>query len=286
MERGNDAPGSDHGWCRPVLNEHIRVDVSLASLNRISAIAQRAGAAAMRYYGRLTAISIKENTSPVTAADRAAHDVIVRALHDWDRTIPIISEESTIPSYDVRCSWSRLWLVDPLDGTKEFIAGNGEFTVNIALIEDGAPVLGVVFAPALPTVYCAGRGLGAWKGRDGAQATRLFGPQRKTVLRIVESRSHPSPELEGFVTALGSVERIQLGSSLKFCRIAEGEADLYPRFGPTMEWDVAAGDCIYRNSRADDRQRPSSLRYNQPSLTIPEFLIGEIVQHTTVVDGR
>jgi 3'(2'), 5'-bisphosphate nucleotidase len=245
-----------------------------ASLDRIIEIALAAGNAAMGYYGRCTGVE-KQGAGPVTAADRAAHDLIVEALREWDPVTPVISEESPTAAYEERCGWDRFWLVDPLDGTKEFLAGNGEFTVNIALIERGEPVMGVIVAPALGTCYFAARGRGAWLQCDHASPRRIraaSGP--RSVTRVVESRSHPSPELEAFVATLGPVERIPLGSSLKFCRVADGSADIYPRFGRTMEWDVAAGDCIYRNSGPDGRELRSTLRYNQPSLSNARFVIG------------
>jgi 3'(2'), 5'-bisphosphate nucleotidase len=174
--------------------------------------------------------------------------------------------------------------VDPLDGTKEFLARNGEFTVNIALIEDGEPVLGVINAPATGTIYAAERGSGAWRHAAGV-TERICGAGPRPLgaaVRVVESRSHPSRELEEYIATLGPVERIQLGSSLKFCRLAEGAADLYPRFGPTMEWDVAAGDCIYRNATPDGAPRPSPLRYNQPSLRTAQFVVGEVLRQDPV----
>jgi 3'(2'), 5'-bisphosphate nucleotidase len=246
------------------------------ALDRLIDIACAAGRAAMRHYGDGGAVQYKAAGSPVTAADRAAHECIVAELRSWDPGIPVISEEGIVPSSHERALWRRFWLVDPLDGTKEFIAANGEFTVNIALIEDGQPILGVVAAPALEAVYFAGRQMGAWRRESSGRSEPIVGGTgRDGVIRIVESRSHPSPELEAFIADLGVVERIRLGSSLKFCRVAEGRADLYPRFGPTMEWDVAAGDCIYRNSGPDGRERSSPLVYNQPSLTTPSFIIGQ-----------
>jgi 3'(2'), 5'-bisphosphate nucleotidase len=252
----------------------VRADVTRASLDRLLHIADDAGAAALAYYGAPCAVARKEDDSPVTQADHAAHQVIVDQLADWDCTIPIISEESPLPPYEQRANWPRFWLVDPLDGTKEFLAQNGEFTVNIALIENGEPVLAAIVAPALATAYSGGRGLGSWRSDARGHTIRLpAGEQRGgDALRIVESRSHPTPRLEAFIESLGPVQRIPLGSSLKFCAIAEGTADVYARFGPTMEWDVAAGDCIVRNARPD--HGIVCRKYNQPALRVPEFIIG------------
>jgi 3'(2'), 5'-bisphosphate nucleotidase len=249
-------------------------------LERLVDVALTAGAAAMRYYGGDGGVQDKPDGSPVTAADRAAHDSIVAELREWQPHVPIVSEEGDAPvRFETRAAWRRFWLVDPLDGTKEFLAANGEFTVNIALIEGGVPVMGVVAAPALSVVYFASQGQGAWRRVAGGATERIFGPSltASRVTRVVESRSHPTPALEAYLAELGPVERVKLGSSLKFCRVAEGRAELYPRFGPTMEWDVAAGDCVFRNSGHDGRVRPSPLVYNQRSLRTERFVIGEDV---------
>jgi 3'(2'), 5'-bisphosphate nucleotidase len=245
-------------------------------LERLLAIASTAGDAVMRHYGHCGPITEKCPSSPVTVADREAHNLILRELQAWTPDVPVVSEEGLLPSYDERRPWHRFWLVDPLDGTKEFISGNGEFTVNVALIEAGEPVLGVVAAPALDLVYFAERGRGAWKRLADGRTERIRATRPDAdVTRVVESRSHPTPQLETFIATLGPVERVRLGSSLKFCWIAEGRADIYPRFGPTMEWDVAAGDCVYRNAGADGSERESPLRYNQATLSTPRFIVGE-----------
>jgi len=249
--------------------------VSPDGLVRLSGIAVEAGRATLAHYREGIAVDQKQDRSPVTAADRAAHAVIVRALAEWEPAIPVISEEGEIPAFEVRRSWRRFWLVDPLDGTKEFIQRNGEFTVNIALIEDGAPVLGVIYAPALDLLYYAGLGLGSWRRESGGEPVRITSrpPLPQHGLRVAESRSHPSKELEQFLATLTVAERVPAGSSLKFCWVAEGKADIYPRLGPTMEWDVAAGDCIFRNSGVG-RPRRSELLYNQPELRNQGFVIG------------
>ena len=188
---------------------------------------------------------------------------------------PVISEEGEIPPYEERSRWDRFWLVDPLDGTKEFLHQNGEFTVNIALVVGDAPVLGVVYAPALDLLYSAGRGLGAWKEHPGAAAVRVYSESRAagTPLVVAESRSHPSTELEAYLKTIAVDRRVQVGSSLKFCWVAEGTADIYPRFGTTMEWDTAAGDCVYRHS-GKVGERFSTLRYNTASLRNDHFVVG------------
>jgi 3'(2'),5'-bisphosphate nucleotidase len=252
-----------------------QVTVSPDALVRLTVIARDAGAAAMEHYHAGVAVTQKGDKGPVTAADHAAHGVILRALTEWDASIPVISEEGDIPGYESRKHWSRFWLVDPLDGTKEFIQRNGEFTVNIGLIDHGVPVLGVIYAPALDLMYYAGDGLGAWKRETGKAPERITSrpPHPGHALVVAESRSHPSAELEEFLQTVRVGRRVQAGSSLKFCWVAEGKADIYPRLGPTMEWDVAAGDCIFRNSAVVGR-RVSTLVYNQPELRNPGFVIG------------
>ena len=256
------------------LTHGSHVEVGTRALDSLAGIARAAGRAAMAHYDH-PAVELKDDRSPVTAADRAAHEVVTDALAAWDPAVPVISEEGQIPPFAERRNWDRFWLVDPLDGTKEFLQRNGEFTVNIALIDRGEPVLGVVFAPAVNELYLAGRGLGAWRERGDIPRERIRSrpPSFAGGLVVVESRSHPSHELERYLETIHVAERIAVGSSLKFCRLAEGSADLYPRFGPTMEWDVAAGDCIWRDAALTGRN-PSPLSYNSPDLRNAGFVVG------------
>lgn len=257
--------------------------VTEASLQRLEGIAREAGSAIERVrqgrpFDKLRAEvphERKADGSPVTEADRAAHAVIVVALAAWDAAIPVVSEEGVIPGFEERKHWRNFWLVDPLDGTKEFMAGNGEYTVNIALVEGSAPVMGVVFAPAIDLLYVAGRGLGSWKQDAGQARQRIHSdpPAPGAPLVVAESRSHPSPDLEAYLETVPVKSRVQAGSSLKFCWVAEGKADIYPRFGPTMEWDTAAGDCVFRQS-GRSRERDSPLMYNTPALRHDRFVIG------------
>lgn len=216
-----------------------------------------------------------DDTSPVTDADLASNRYITEHLKNLDPEIPIVSEEIQSVDYETRKHWRRFWVVDPLDGTKEFVKGSDEFTVNIALVDESEPVLGVIYTPAKDLLYYAERGRGSWK-REGEHApVRIYSevPDLSKGLTVVESASHPSAELENYLKDLPVKERIFAGSSLKFCLVAEGAADIYPRMGPTMEWDVAAGDCIYRNS-AHLGQRGTSFTYNKPSLKNDTFVIG------------
>ena len=249
--------------------------VTTDSLERLGKIARAAGAAILAHYRSPGAVSFKHDRSPLTEADRSAHRVIADALRAWDSTVHVVSEEGDIPPYEERARWERFWLVDPLDGTKEFLHQNDEFTVNVALVVGDAPVLGVVYAPALDLLYSAGSGLGAWKEQRGTGAVRVHSGPRPAgaALVVAESRSHPSAELEAYLKTIRVDRRIQVGSSLKFCYVAEGKADIYPRLGTTMEWDTAAGDCVYRHSGREG-ERFSSLRYNTPSLRNDHFVVG------------
>jgi 3'(2'), 5'-bisphosphate nucleotidase len=232
----------------------------------------------MDYYNGAVPAEVREKTdrSPVTLADEMAHGIILEGLRQIDPATPVVSEEAEAASYETRRHWRRFWLVDPLDGTKEFIKRRAEFTVNIALVEDGEPVLGVVFAPALDLLYWAFKGAGAWRQEKSGTAERIYSkpPEPGAPVTVVESLSHPSPELEAYLQTIPVAQRVKAGSSLKFCWVAEGRADIYPRLGPTMEWDVAAGDCIYRQS-GKNGERPSPLTYNKPDLRNPSFIIGQ-----------
>jgi 3'(2'), 5'-bisphosphate nucleotidase len=243
----------------------------------VAELAREAGRATMTYYGDESGAGVraKADESPVTLADEAAHHILVDGLRRLDPGTPVVSEESQAEGYEARRGWRRFWLVDPLDGTKEFIKRRAEFTVNVALIEDGEPVLGVVLAPALELRYWAVTGEGAWREEKSAPAQRIYStaPAAGTPLTVVESLSHPSPELEEYLKTIPVTRRVKAGSSLKFCGVAEGRADVYPRLGPTMEWDVAAGDCVYRQSGRNG-ERPSPLTYNKPDLRNPSFVIG------------
>jgi 3'(2'), 5'-bisphosphate nucleotidase len=245
------------------------------SLARLEEIARLAGAAILQHYTPEAGSTLKADGSPITLADHAAQRVIAQELRQWDPDVPVVSEEAERAPYEERQYWRRFWLVDPLDGTKEFISRNGEFTVNIALIEDGEPVLGVVYAPALDVMYGAAKGSGAWRTESDGARVRIshLPPHRDRPLTVVESRSHGSPELEAYLRTINVGERVKLGSSLKFCWVADGRADIYPRLGPTMEWDVAAGDCVFRNS-APEGQYPSPLTYNKPDLRNASFVLG------------
>lgn len=245
--------------------------------DKVIETAREAGKATLEYYNQEIEVETKDDNSPLTKADLAAHKVIMKALKEIDPETPIISEEGGIPTYEERKDWKKFWIVDPLDGTKEFIKKNGEFTINIALIEDGEPVFGVVYVPAQDITYYGSKSGGSYKQEDEDEPMRIYSTpaDTQTPLTVVKSRSHGSSELQDTLGEKGITikEAIPAGSSIKFCLVAEGKADLYPRMGPTMEWDVAAGDCVYRNS-AKQGQHSSPLKYNKPDLKNEGFIIG------------
>jgi len=244
-------------------------------LIRITALALEAGAAILRIYtGPEIAAAEKADGSPVTAADEAAEAVILDGLAAIAPDVPVVAEEAVSRSGAPDPVAGRFWLVDPLDGTKEFLNRNGEFTVNIALVQDGRPVLGVVHAPALAETYSGAVGLGAWhadnRSRQGI-AARSPGPEG---LVVVASRSHGDPAaLDRFLEGRRVAGRREVGSSLKFCLVAAGEADLYPRFGRTMEWDTAAGHAVLAaaGGRVTDLDG-APLLYGKPGFDNPHFV--------------
>ncbi len=245
-------------------------------LTAIVDIARDAGQAIMEIYAdpEMTVLS-KADSSPLTRADLASDRVIAAGLEKLDQG-PVLSEESAATDYAGRRNWQRYWLVDPLDGTKEFVKRNGEFTVNIALIESGEPVLGVVYAPVLDVCYSAARGLGAFvrRGTQEREAIRVKEHMPDEPLRVVASRSHSDAKTCALLEMLGKHETISMGSSLKLCLVAEGKAHLYPRLGPTMEWDTAAAHAIVKQAggRVCDIHG-EELVYNKADLHNPEFFV-------------
>ncbi len=218
---------------------------------------------------------MKADDSPLTAADRASHHAIVSALGELTPDIPILSEEAADIPYSVRRDWQEYWLVDPLDGTKEFIKRNGEFTVNIALIQDSVPVLGVVHVPARDRDFYGWAGGGAWlvePGADGRQITVTRPAQRP--LRVVGSRSHRGSSLDAFLARVGDHVMVPMGSSLKICLVAAGMADIYPRLGPTCEWDTAAAQAVVECAGGHVTNVDGEpLRYNQKSEFLNPFFL-------------
>lgn len=259
--------------------------------------AKRAGEAILEVYDSDFAVEQKDDKSPLTLADKRSHETIAGVLEQTitvnNSTVPILSEEGRDIPYDERKKWEYFWLVDPLDGTKEFVRKNGEFTVNIALIHKHKPVLGIIYIPVKDVFYFAAINFGTYKLENSETITddlsiealisksqRLpLDNNNKTSLTVIGSRSHTSEEFSEFVKRLeakyGNVEFISSGSSLKLCIVAEGKADVYPRFGPTMEWDTAAGQAIVEqaNGSVIDIQTRKPLRYNKDNLLNPFFIV-------------
>ncbi len=253
------------------INEQLVVD-------GICKIARLAGEKILQVYQRDFAVQVKEDASPLTEADLAAHQIIAAGLAQLTPEIPVLSEEDADIDWSLRQTWKQFWLVDPLDGTKEFINKNGEFTVNIALIENGQPALAVVYAPVLDKLYFTDRENAYFTTKEKAKV-RLRVNKPAQPLKVVGSRSHPSPDLAHYLEQLHDYEMVSVGSSLKFCLIAEGQADLYPRLGPTMEWDTGAGQCIAEKAGAVVCQLDGQpLRYNQKESLLNPFFEVKVEQ--------
>ncbi|HUM51638.1 MAG TPA: 3'(2'),5'-bisphosphate nucleotidase CysQ [Chitinophagales bacterium] len=249
-------------------------------IDNIIKIAINAGNAIIEIYKHDFTVEIKSDDSPLTLADKNANEIIVAGLKNLDNSIPIISEENKLTDFSERKNWTKCWIVDPLDGTKEFIKKNGEFTVNIALVEQGIPVLGVVYVPAQNITYYAEKNKGSFKIDNGITTElKIRKLAEDGMLKIVGSRSHQTPELLAYVkqqkTRFANVEFVAAGSSLKFCLLAEGKADVYPRLGPTMEWDTCAGQIVATEAGAEvlrfDNNEP--LLYNRENLLNPFFIV-------------
>ncbi len=214
-------------------------------IDPVVALAQEAGRAILEVYSSDFEVQSKEDDSPLTQADLASHHCIVRGLEALTPGVPIISEESGLPEYEVRSQWDRYWLIDPLDGTKEFVNRNDEFTVNIALIVDQKSVFGVVYVPVQDKTYLGCEGYGAeLRQADGSVESIAISATSAQPVRVIGSRSHRGASLDAYLENLGECDMISMGSSLKFCVIAEGDADLYPRLGLTSEWDTAAAQAV------------------------------------------
>jgi len=244
--------------------------------------ARVAGAKILEVYGRDFEVEYKGDDSPLTEADKAANRIIMAFLDSSHAGTPVISEENREIAYEQRRDWHRFWLVDPLDGTKEFIKKNGEFTVNIALVEKGRPVLGVVYRPVNDILYLGVENAGAWRiGGGGHPRVLEGGPHysEKDQVQVVASRSHLTPEVEAFVEELRrqgkEVAFLSAGSSLKLCLVAEGTADVYPRFGPTMEWDTGAAQVVATAAGRQvlNAETREPLAYNKENLLNPYFIV-------------
>jgi len=245
-------------------------------LAHVAAIARRAGREILEIYasGELAATT-KADASPLTAADLRAQRLILESLRELTPDVPVLSEEAVHTQFAQRSQWRRYWLVDPLDGTREFLSRNGQFTVNIALIEGHAPALGVVHVPVTDMSYRGLPGVGAWRQRSSARCEEIQVAARASApVRVVGSRSHRGDSLDAFLTRVGAHELIPVGSSLKFCMVAEGAADVYPRLGPTSEWDTAAAHAVLTGAGGTvSRLDGEPLRYNTREELLNPFFV-------------
>lgn len=252
------------------------------SISTLLAAVKEAGAAILEIYDTDFDVEIKGDDSPLTAADKAGNEVLLDYIAKNNPEIPIISEENKTVDYSERKNWNKFWLIDPLDGTKEFIKKNGEFTVNIALIEGGAPVLGVVYQPTTNVFYLGIPEAGSWKIDSSQSVTKLEDNPHystKNSIKVVASRSHLSDDVVAFVDELKNqgktVDFLSAGSSLKFCLVAEGLADVYPRLGPTMEWDTGAAHAVALGAgrNVNITGVDTALVYNKENLLNPYFIV-------------
>ena len=242
-------------------------------LPKVLAIAEAAGTVILRHFHQGTTVATKADASPVTAADEAGEALILAGLRELTPAVPIVAEESVAAGQVPEVGQGLFWLVDPLDGTKEFISGSGDFTVNIGLIDQGRPVLGVVLAPARGLAWWGSAGQGASR-REGHEVCSIAVRQRPALGAVaVASRSHRDEATDAWLAAEGITDTLSAGSSLKFCLVAEGKADVYPRFGPTMEWDTAAGDAVLRaaGGRVETTDGAPFL-YRKPGFRNPGFI--------------
>jgi len=245
-------------------------------LKDIEQLAVVAGEAIMEVYKSDDfGVDHKADDSPLTKADMASHHVIEAGLKKLTAEIPVLSEESAAIPYEERQTWNKYWLVDPLDGTKEFIKRNGEFTVNIALIEQGKSILSVVYVPVTEVLYSAAQGVGVFKKEAGKRSSIMVMKNSRFKPTVVGSRSHMSEEVKNYLSRLGQHDLVSMGSSLKFCLVAEGKADLYPRLGLTSEWDTAAAQCIVEQAGGHVVTMDGKpLMYNtKDSLLNPHFMV-------------
>ena len=245
-------------------------------LDPVIKVAYAAGKVIMEVYDAGFDVEEKSDNTPVTEADLAANKVVIESLQDLTPHLPILTEESDKNPFAVRQQWDRYWLIDPLDGTREFIKRNGEFTVNIALVDGNQSVLGVVYAPVIGVLYYAAHGQGAYK-QDSTNAPERIRVREKCQGKMIVAcgRSRPSPEVQSFLKHLGDHEVLRVGSALKSCMVAEGRADLYVRLGPTSEWDTAAAQCVVEEAGGKITDTSMKrLEYNtKDSLLNPHFFV-------------
>jgi 3'(2'), 5'-bisphosphate nucleotidase len=246
---------------------------SSSILPEVLKIADAASEKVMSIYMTDFKVDYKADESPITAADIASHNAIVEGLSNLSQDIPILSEEGAEIPWSERKHWQRFWLIDPIDGTKDFTQRTGEFTVNIALIENGEPILGVVTAPALKEAYWGLRGEGAYKRDNTGHVQRISVAPPGEAKRVVASKNHLNEDTKAFIDKLGAHELVQAGSSLKFCKIAEGHADIYPRLAPTCEWDTGAAHAVLLAAGGKvETLEGKPLQYGKEDVLNPHFV--------------
>jgi len=242
-------------------------------LPEVLKIADVASVKVMSIYMTDFKVDYKADESPITAADIASHNVIVEGLRNLSQDIPILSEEGAEIPWSERKHWQRFWLIDPIDGTKDFTQRTGEFTVNIALIENGEPILGVVTAPALAEAYWGLKGEGAYKRDNTGHVQRITVAEPGEAKRVVASKNYLNEDTKAFIDKLGAHELVQAGSSLKFCKIAEGHADIYPRLAPTCEWDTGAAHAVLLAAGGKvETLEGKPLQYGKEDVLNPHFV--------------
>lgn len=252
----------------------MATDVFIQQLDKLLAMVSKAGEAVMEVYesGDFN-VEYKADTSPLTQADKASHQIIYDGLVSLTPSLPVLSEESKLVSYQVRKKWTRYWCVDPLDGTKEFVKRNGEFAINLSLIEENKPILGIIYAPVTKIFYYGMDHYGSWKKTISETPVLLENRDVPDKLVALGSRSHANSEEQKMLEQYHVHDFISIGSSLKFCMLAEGKAHIYYRMGPTMEWDTAAGHAIINNAQCELFQVNGGVfEYNKPNLINPGFI--------------
>ncbi len=247
----------------------------MIDIDGLSALARQAGQAILDVYGTEFSVEEKEDHSPLTKADMRSHAILSQGLKELYPDIPVLSEEGKQIAPGTRARWDRFWLVDPLDGTKEFIKRNGEFTINIGLIEGNTPTFGLIYIPVQELLFVGDTREGCWEMAAGRTTRLAIAPRSiPKAVRVVKSRSHPSPNLQALLELIPDHDVVTRGSALKFCSVAKGEADFYPRFGPTWEWDTAAGEAIVRAAGGVMVDlKGNAFVYNKPELLNGPFMV-------------
>jgi len=263
--------------------DHIQIEKEL--IEQLIEISKEAGKAILEVYNSNFDYQLKEDLSPLTKADTLSNHIICERLKALTPNIPILSEENSDIPFNIRASWKQYWLIDPLDGTKEFIKRNGEFTVNIALINNNEPVFGVIYIPVNNRLFWGSRDYGSYEIESDMRERKIH-VSNKNLKKIACSRSHSNPEFNNFLENLDTYTTVKIGSSLKFCLIANGEIDIYPRLGPTSEWDIAAGEAILRSAGGCIIDlEGKNIIYNKKNIINPSFIAASNLNTAEEISG-